>query len=402
MDNKLFIPKILKRGYNERSDTYTGKLAFVIYQDDKGVWRQEKSWRGWCQFPRDSKHRRWNYAKWQYENEGETYGEDLTPIVFENEPTEGFVLNKQVGGARYSYGHNTRVEKCRVFDPRGFEFEICVPNLLFIFQECNAYKGKGLEGQFVYAWDRQNLVLLPVGCEEYKQSKEYSKGVAKKFSLKDLKPYHIYVDKEGETHNYIGRDFFINPNYSVSHTAVTREHICCTDKGKLYKLPNNILEEVEPILGEKAANLAEHMSSSLHGNPVEEAKLGGEVWCEGSNSYYSRNKANSGIAGCKLSDGRLFLVRVKSNYYSSDFIPLGVAEVKNGLLKITKVKDLDEYILNFMRLGKESKDQLCVKGPGGDYLPLSYIYLKVAGVDLPGVNSGYDRVSRFNTEYKIR
>jgi hypothetical protein len=37
-----------------------------------------------------------------------------------------------------------------VYDPRGFEFEISIPNLLYILQECTSTKGKGLDGEFVY------------------------------------------------------------------------------------------------------------------------------------------------------------------------------------------------------------------------------------------------------------
>jgi hypothetical protein len=48
---------------------------------------------------------------------------------------------------------------CRVYDPRGFEFEISIPNLLYILQECTSTKGKGLDGEFVYAWDGKDLVF---------------------------------------------------------------------------------------------------------------------------------------------------------------------------------------------------------------------------------------------------
>jgi hypothetical protein len=39
--------------------------------------------------------------------------------------------------------------------PRGFEFEISIPNLLYILQECNSTKG--LDGEFVYAWDGKGI-----------------------------------------------------------------------------------------------------------------------------------------------------------------------------------------------------------------------------------------------------
>ena len=39
-----FIPKKIKVGYQDRDDTYTGKLAYVIYYDEKGKLRKENSW----------------------------------------------------------------------------------------------------------------------------------------------------------------------------------------------------------------------------------------------------------------------------------------------------------------------------------------------------------------------
>ena len=84
------------------ADTYTKKLAYVIYYDQKNVLRKEKSWQGW----RDNK---------------------IEPQEFTNEPTSGFVLNKKVGD--YSNGWDHRKSYCRVFDPRNFEFEITIENL---------------------------------------------------------------------------------------------------------------------------------------------------------------------------------------------------------------------------------------------------------------------------------
>ena len=47
MTSNIFIPKRLKVGFNERSDTYSKKLAYVIYWDDKGKLRKQDSWEHW-------------------------------------------------------------------------------------------------------------------------------------------------------------------------------------------------------------------------------------------------------------------------------------------------------------------------------------------------------------------
>lgn len=187
---KLFIPKVINVGYQEREGTYIGKLAYVVYTDEKGVLRKGTSWKNWCK---------------------KFIGE------VENVPTEGFVLNKGVGGARYSWGWNARNEYIRVYDPRGWEFEISVANLLYILQECTSTKGKGLEGEFVYSWDGKELVLLPVDTYEYKQSSEFTEDQAKKVTRKDMVEGKYYKFKSGATAIYLGRheccEHFITESY---------------------------------------------------------------------------------------------------------------------------------------------------------------------------------------------
>jgi hypothetical protein len=176
---KLFIPDKIKVGFQGRAGTYTGKLAYVIYYDKNNVLRKETSWQNW----RDKKY---------------------NPLDFDNVPTSGFVLNKGVGGARQSYGWNTRNEYIRVYDPRDFEFEISVSNLLFILRECDCSKGKGLEGEFVYAWDGKELVLLPTNSIDYTASKEYSNLQDKKIKKKELVHGYTYTHKDNYDLVYLG------------------------------------------------------------------------------------------------------------------------------------------------------------------------------------------------------
>lgn len=95
-----------------------------------------------------------------------TTDDSTIPIEFTNELTEGFVLNKQAGGCCSGWNH--RNAACRVYDPRGWEFEISIQNLLYILENTNCIKGKGLEGNFIYAWDKAKLVLLPEDSVDYK------------------------------------------------------------------------------------------------------------------------------------------------------------------------------------------------------------------------------------------
>lgn len=71
MKRNIFIPQIINVGYQNRSGTYTGKLAYIIYYDEKGKLWKEASWNSW----RDEK---------------------IPNEEFDNVPTTGFVLNKKV------------------------------------------------------------------------------------------------------------------------------------------------------------------------------------------------------------------------------------------------------------------------------------------------------------------
>ena len=121
----IFIPKKINVGFQKRNDTYTGKLAYVIYYDETGKLRKETSWNGW----RDKK---------------------IPNEEFDNVPTEGFVLNKSAGGVEHSYGWDTRKSYCRVYDPRGFEFEIGIENGFF-------QDGETARESFIPAFDYEGV-----------------------------------------------------------------------------------------------------------------------------------------------------------------------------------------------------------------------------------------------------
>ena len=100
----IFIPETCRVGFKERQDTFTGKLAYVIYYDADKKLRKEVSWKGW----RDEK---------------------IDAFDFPNEPTSGFVLNKGIRRFNWS-GFGTSRSMIRIYDPRGIEFEITPENLI--------------------------------------------------------------------------------------------------------------------------------------------------------------------------------------------------------------------------------------------------------------------------------
>lgn len=178
MKEQLYIPKEIRVGFQKREDTFTKKLAYVIYVDDKGVLRKEASWNSWC----DAK---------------------IEKLSFSNEPTSGFMLNKNV--QRYNWGHfSSNRSYIRVHDPRGFEFEISPENLLGILMDGNCNR-RVLEGSFVYSWAGTELVLLPCDTEGYKNSKKFTELQGKKVSATELVPGRTYRTKKEADLIYLGK-----------------------------------------------------------------------------------------------------------------------------------------------------------------------------------------------------
>lgn len=186
MKNNIFLPKKIRVGFQKRQDTYTQKLAYVIYYDEKNKLRKEASWESW----RDKK---------------------IAPVEFDNVPTSEFVLNKKVGG--YKSGWDFRNAYVRVYDPRGFEFEITVSNLLFILENTNSIKGKGLEGEFVYGWQGTDLILIPVSSPNYEELTKFNnlKHSGNHIKGKDLILGATYKHKSNVPLIYMGR--FNNYSY---------------------------------------------------------------------------------------------------------------------------------------------------------------------------------------------
>lgn len=186
----IFIPKTIHVGFGHPGWTWVdGKnipaprpdieLGFVIYEDEKGKLRQQPSWDSW----RDK---------------------DVDPVKSPNDPISGFKINKAAGGQRYSW--EKRQNYARVYDPRGWEFEITMENLVFLLK-ATGYDNKTGFGPIVYAWDRAKLVLLPTNSVEYE---EHVSRTNMLFNGEFIKPENfvvgnIYRRRSGNQFMYLGR-----------------------------------------------------------------------------------------------------------------------------------------------------------------------------------------------------
>jgi hypothetical protein len=263
MKTNIFIPEKINVGFQERNSTYTGKLAYVIYFDEKGKLRKETSWNSWR-------------------------NKDLGNEIFENVPTSGFVLNKKAGG--YSTGWNHRQTYVRVYDPRNFEFEITVPNLLYILENATSTKGKGLEGEFVYGWDGKDLVLIPTESPDYKEITEFNERVHSQFKLKgkDLKLGATYLTKDNEEWIYLGKFDKWGSDYDnkyLDENGYTRYPDVTKGKAYFFKHNANYGDGIEPIKSlnkfigvvseecvENYAELIDKLERNTYYSPIDHSK----------------------------------------------------------------------------------------------------------------------------------
>lgn len=141
--NSLFIPERIKIGFQKRGNTLTGNLAYIIYYDEKGVLRKKTSWENW----RDK---------------------TIEPMDIENIPRSGYIVNEGVTHFAYSSFGSDRF-RVRIHSAEGYEFEIYPENMIAIMAVSDISK-RYINQECVFAWDGQDLVLLPTNTAQYEQA----------------------------------------------------------------------------------------------------------------------------------------------------------------------------------------------------------------------------------------
>lgn len=290
-----FIPEKIKVGYQEREDTYSGKLAYVIYYDEKNKLRKETSWNSWRQ-------------------------KDILPDDFDNKLIEGFVLNKKTGDYHGDWFSN-RQAYIRVFDPRGFEIEITVNNLLYILENCDCIKGKGLSGRFCYGWTGTDLVLIPECSEGYKESRKYTDTlyVNKKIKKSELEVGQVYILRGNKKVLYLGYlNYFRNHRnnefdgtyYGKKHYYIDVDDLKEWNNKNVYHYFNSS-DNFKPI----AVDNIEYDYSCI----MEE--LNNQIFCSGKYvCYYDGKELSNLLKSCKeglyiykRNDRKEFLKKVSDN-----------------------------------------------------------------------------------------
>lgn len=243
MNNQLYIPQRIKVGFQERGDTYTKKLAYIICYGADGKLRKEVSFEGW----RDKK---------------------IDTMELDNAPHHEFILNKNIERYRWSHFSSGR-SYIRVYDSRGIEFEVTPENLIGILMHCDCNK-RALSGKYVYAWSGKDLVLLPCDSEEYEAAKNFTSLQHKKIVTKDLVPGCSYKTKKQEDVIYVGRFMWYEAvlyGRKGPKPRTGKKHHIFTNDGKKFYYKTNLEflahKNSEDIVG-NYAEIIENFQNNIH------------------------------------------------------------------------------------------------------------------------------------------
>jgi hypothetical protein len=398
MKSNIFIPKKIKVGFQKRTDTYTGSLGYVIYNDGK-VWRKEKSWESWRtkyisdidleKLKRDSyinslNHQKnyfnqyvvtnpkstdygkteeeylkkavGSYENYRFNNYSLSSDISIKPLDFDNTPLEGFVLNKKVGGG--SSGWNHRQTYCRVYDPRGFEFEITIPNLLYILENSNSIKGKGLEGKFIYGWDGTDLILIPENAPEYKEMIEFTKIQDLKVNKKDLVVSKVCITKDNKRVTYLGE--FDKYEWNGINSG---KHLWFGGDSLYSKINTLNIDNIKVITDEISTDYAKYLESLSTNKYFKPEKIAKEVYVKitkedlkdlstyywRSDTYYLKDKSKYIAVKIRFNNGYNYDLKTYINNYTitqlrgKDKIILTIPNIEELVNKTEVYKKVVEY-----------------------------------------------------------
>lgn len=255
---QMFIPKRIKIGFQARNDTFTGKLSYIIYFDEKGKLRKEASWNSWKD-------------------------DAIDTLEFDNTPQPGYIFNKGVKRDGY-WGSGRSV--IRVYDPRDFEFEISVDNLMGILMHSDVSKRDIVE-ECVFAWAGKELVLLPTNSDEYRASVAYTQKQDQKITSKDLIAGYTYQAKKLDTPLvYIGYNEWFDWNngylvkdkisrtynssslYAERHESKGKKHIFYNGTTFIVKTAADLSAILSEQVDENYSHLVEEFFKTAHSQKI--------------------------------------------------------------------------------------------------------------------------------------
>ena len=143
---------------------------------------------------------------------------------------------------------------------------------MYILENTDCIKGKGLSGEFVYGWDGKDLVLLPIELHEYKEISEYNKAVKSGgIKAKDLVAGYTYKNKQNKNLIYLGRFDYYNWKGEKSKR---KKYFFSTENGGFieYSSISSIIQCFSKEIHNKYADMMDNLESYCYYSPIDESK----------------------------------------------------------------------------------------------------------------------------------
>lgn len=137
-------------------------------------------------------------------------------VVLDNVPMIGFKLGRAIRRQREWGGNSTYV---RIEDPRGFELEITIENMVMMMSH-NIIEDGEIMQECVWGREGTKNILLPINSEPYMDSLDTTRRLASKLSLKDVKAGDKIRLVTGEVGYYYGSLYPVFGTESHESTSV--------------------------------------------------------------------------------------------------------------------------------------------------------------------------------------
>lgn len=134
--------------------------------------------------------------------------EGLQPVVIDNKPMYGFKISRQLR----ANGWRSDIQTVGIEDPRGFEFEVSVANLIMLTDNNLIHNGEIIQ-QCVWARDGAINILLPVNSQPYLDAVVNTERVSKRVNTRSVKPGNKVLLHDGMTGIYMGSMYAVMRQY---------------------------------------------------------------------------------------------------------------------------------------------------------------------------------------------
>ena len=205
-----------------------------------------------------------NWAKGYYSNTEKTFNS----VILDNKPMIGFKIGRDI---RRSGGWNgSGASYVRVADPRGFELEITIENLVMCMSANLVDNGEIIQ-ECVWGRDGNRNMLLPTNSEPFKDSIQTKAKLDTVISLRQIKPGDEIALITGETGIYFGSMFPIN----IDRWRRPRKFAVGEDKRYVIKITDRNGIRFEGLRTMKVTEIIKAAEKKMTPNEIEQEIIAG-------------------------------------------------------------------------------------------------------------------------------